>query len=299
MREDQLIRELNRLFGKDRKALREALLAIDPGFKTYKAIGRQIRRQTGQPVLMADELLIEIPDDLSEDKCDMFWLGDISYYYEIVLNREIKRGMDFDKKLALHCGGPVYICVVWISLLFPIYAIDTYSMAYLSNPPQWEFTPHYLKLKAEKISIYRIRQILRDNGFSRASKKFSAQKVRKAITDCRVQGEATVFDCLFSDTQQFHEDIVRFPDESLPGTYPGTEISWLERYNQRGQLIEKYVYQSFSSGDSIRTYLNGKTRIKEVIVHRSTGKGKLGIEMAFDVEKKLQKVRKARLLKKR
>lgn len=295
MTDAKLIQSLNTLFGSDRSVLRKKLLDVSANTSKWERVGRAIRKNTRQPVNMNLSLFEETFDNLSDPKADMYWLGDSSYCYEILLNSGVKSGLDWDKKLAVKCGGTAKLCVVWASLLIPYYAIDTYCMKYKSEPGEFIFTPYIPSTKREKLIIAQIRDVMKDNGFARMTKKLSKRKVPRAITDCREKGEATVFNCLFSDTQCYHDDYVRFSDEfmgkRISGAYSGTTVGWYERLNRRGSVIERYTWREYPSGEHVTTYLDKKFRVTKVRISQAGSGGKHS-ELILDV--KTRKVKQDR-----
>jgi len=71
---------LNILFGRNRNALRKRLLEVSKDFSPWERIGRELRKQTRQPVNTNSGLFEETVENLNNPKADMFWLGDASYY---------------------------------------------------------------------------------------------------------------------------------------------------------------------------------------------------------------------------
>jgi len=184
----------------------------------------------------------------------------------MILNQGIKRGGDWGRNLAQRCNGTVNICDIWVSILLPYYTINFYSMTYNRKLKEYEFKPFRPKKKRDIRLANILTGIPKAHGFKKISKRVSKLKVSNAITDCRQKGEATVFDCLFSDTQTYREDILRFSDKPLQGILKGTEISWQECITPSGRMIEKYHCYRIESGDYVRLHLDQKDRITKVEV---------------------------------
>ncbi len=295
MTDAKLIQNLNSLFGSDRSVLRKKLIDVRDITSKWERIGRDIRKKTRQPVNTNIGLFDETFDEIDDPKADMFWLGDSSFFYEVILNSGVKSGLDWDKKLAVKCRGSVKFCVVWASLLMPYYAIDTYCMKYTPDPGEFKFSPYIPSTKREKLIVSQVRDMLKEHGFTRITKKLSKRKVPKAITDCYDKGTATVFHCLFSDTHYYQDDYVRFSDSSsgkpIAGVYSGTTVGWYERLDRRGRVIERSTWREYSSGDRTTTYLDKKFNITEIRTVQVKPGGKHS-EITLDVKNRRIKRKK-------
>ena len=288
MTDTKLIQNLNSLFGSDRSILRKKLIDVCKKTSKWERMGREIRKKTRQPTNIHPCLFEDTFEKLNNPQADMFWLGDSAYYYEILLNSGVKSGLDWDKKLALKCGGTAKLCVVWASLLLPYYAMDTYCMKYTPKPGEFEFSPYVPSKKREKQIVSRVRDVMREHELTRMTKKLANRKVPKAITDCREKGEATVFDCLFSDTQCYQEDYVRLSDgrEPITGAYSATTVGWYERLDRKGNVIERSTWREFPSGDRVAIHLDKRFRVVEIRTIQSGPGSKHRSEMVLDIKKK-------------
>ncbi len=290
MTESELIKHLNTLFGRDRGVLCKKLIDVRENISQWERLGRALKKNTRQPVNANPCLFEDTFSKLDDPKADMYWLGDSSYYYEILLNSGIRSGLDWDKRLARKCGGTAKLCVVWASLLLPYYAMDTYCMTYTPKPGEWKFTPYVPSVKREKHILSQVRDVMREHGIARMTKKLAKRKVPKAITDCREKGEATVFNCLFSDTKFYQEDFVRFSDSisknPIAGVYPGTTVGWRERLDRKGSVIERSTWREYPSGDTITTYLDKSFRVIEIRISQGGPKSKRRPTIILDIKKK-------------
>jgi len=286
MTEAELIRSLNSLFGKDRSLLRQKLMEVRQDTSRWKKTGRSIHRKTGQPVNAYIGLFDDTFDLLDDPDGDMFWLGDCSYCYEILLNRGVQTGLDWDKRLALKCGGTAEFCVVWASLLLPCYALDTYCLKYNKHPGEYELFPHTVATKRQKVIVRQIREVMTEQGFERIAKRRAKQKVPRAITDCHEKGEATVFDCLFSDLYYYQERHVRFSDfdKLIKGAYRGTTVGWSERADRNG-IIERSTWCEYPSKERVITKLDEKFRVIEIIIQRNS-RNRIKSEITVDINKR-------------
>ena len=297
MTDQELISYLNRTFGRARRRLREALAGVPERIELCEDIADEIRENTGRSMLAAEGLPEETLDWAGGGKCDMYYMGDASFYCEIVLNKgvEHRNEADSDRRLIKRCGGTARECLVWISLLQPLYIMDVCSMTIRSKPREWEFEPCVPKLKGEQEVVRKVRSILQKHGFKRVSRKLAGMSVPLAITDGCKRGDATVFDCLFSDIRQLVEGRVLVSDDSsrrpIKGAYRGTEISWREWYDGRGKLKEAETFRNFASGDMVKTSLDGRGRVVKVEVYPKAKKGEY-VNFTLDVKKKMEQWRK-------
>jgi hypothetical protein len=286
MNTKELIKILNTKFDRDRTPLRELAAEAMANLPKGRRLGRELRKQIQQPVMYDPGLLIDSAEKANQPECDM--IGDLSFLYQIVLNPGVKRGLDFDMKLAQSCGGTVYMCRMWVSLLLPYYATDIFSMTYTPQIDQWEFGPYTPRKKSEKKIILKIHNLMHILGHSPVTKKLGQVKVPKATTDCCNRGKANVFDCLFSDSQDFSSDFLRCTNET-PGAYPGSNAGWWERIDNKGRILRKYNWLEFESGDWVTMHLDSKSKVTKVEVTRVIGKKTR--KFRLDVEKKLKSER--------
>lgn len=290
MTDAKLVQNLNTLLGSDRSALRKKLLEVRQDVSKWENLRRVINKKTRQPIQSTPCLYEEAFDELNDPELDMSWIGDASYSYDILLNSSPDSGLDWDKKLAVKCGGTAKRCVVWASVLLPYYAIDTYCIIYTPKAGEFEIYPYTPSTKREKKILSQIRDIMKEHGFSRMTKKLAKRKVSKAITDLREKGEATVFDCLFSDIHCYEENHVRFTGDPVAidgaGVCSGVTVGWRERIDRKGKVLERSEWRQYPSGDLVITHLDSKFRVTEIkVVEKVSGK-KLYSEINLDVKKR-------------
>ena len=290
MKNSELINELDVLFGKNRTGLRDKLKETVDKLEMWDGIGAEIHKKTNQPIrgmeLISEEMheAIKNPDAKFED------IGDCCFYYEMVLNSGIKDGLDWDMDLTENCKGGSKICTIWANLLFPYYAIDYHLMTYKREIDEVEILPYKPTTKREMKIVEKIKDIFKANGFKLISTKLAKTVVPKAMTDVKGKGEATVFDCLFSDIHYYTDYYSRFScfgengQNKLDHIYPGTEIRWREKLNKNNKVIERYISIDCPSGETIHIDLDNKYKISKIILSNR------GNEMTLDVKnKKLNK----------
>ena len=281
----ELINELNVLFGKNRAKLHNKLKAAIENIPFLDNIGYQIHSKTNQPIRGSELLSKDILEGIKNPDFEIEEIGDCCFYYEIVLNSGIKDGMDWDIKLADKCKGGVKICNIWSSLLFPYYTIDYYLMKYKQEYGEVEITPYKPSTKRELQIDTKIKDIFKSNSIKPVSAKLAKSIVPKAITDVKPKGEATVFDCLFSDIQSYTDYKSRFSyghndQNKLNHIYPNTEISWKERIDTKNRVLERNFTISCQSGETIYIELDEKYQISKIILPDTHN------NMTLDVKKK-------------
>lgn len=284
MKESEIIAEVKRLFGKDRLVLLNELLEREITISHCDEIERQLSKSTGQPVVsycgLSDETFkwMNLQKKERQKKKNHLkpydHIGDVSCTTLLLLNKRVNKGYDWDRKLALNCGGRAFIVEIWSSLLLPVYTYDVYFMEYSRKQNYYEFGPYKPQTKFEKRILKSIQSTMKNCGFSFFSKKQASRKIRNVKTDCTEEGKVRLFDCLFSDIQYYVESIVRFSDKLIKDKINGVTVSWREYYDNKHKLIRKKISRHFPSRDYESTYLDKEGHIKRIKVSRNMGNTK-------------------------
>ena len=270
----EIIDRVRRVFGGRRTALRK--LIIDERDHLNKArwdrIGEQLYSATRKSVQGFKPFLDEGYEHVDDPDYNTYQLGDASAYYNILLNRGVKSGLDWDKRLCARCGGTVRRCSLFVSAVLPVYITDLWYQTYSRSPRYWAFGP-IIKLRRTEARIVKLaEQVLRKAGFHPLSKELARVVVPGAVTDCRRKGGASVFDCLFSDIYGLDREHTRMSDgRPLPDFYNSQTPSWKEWYTSSGVLTKREIYRTFPSGDVVTTVLDGRDRVTEVRVFPKKG----------------------------
>jgi hypothetical protein len=287
---DQIVRQIAVFFGRDRSHLREEIRSFVKDRSNWIHLESLLQERTKQGVRGSVGISSEVEDNVDDPGIDWFSIGDLSVQYEIVLNKGVtKFGREryWDKRLAARCGGTAHICDVWVSLLLPLFTMDCYYMTYNRRKKYYEFGPYRPESASEKKAVKEARQVMKEKGFSFVTKKFAKRKIRNAITDLNPDGNAKVFDCLFSDVWGYEEEQVRLSDdEPIPDILPGIAARWREYYRSRGKLLKREITRYFPSGDVETTITDAKHRITSVRISR-----RFGGELFLDVEKRMKQQR--------
>ena len=297
MKQSEIIAEVKRLFGKNRSVLLEALVERGATISHCDKIEKRIKKTTGQPVVsycgLSDETLewMKLPKKDRHKKKNLLkkhdQIGDVCCKTLVLLNDGIKKGYDWDRKLALKCGGRAFIVEMWSSLLLPVYTFDIFFMEYSRKMNYFEFGPYKPQTESEKRILKSMRSTMKNKGFIFMSKEQASRKAQNVQTDCKDPGDVTIFDCLFSDVQYYDESIVRFSDKEIQDNIEGVTVSWREYYNNKHKLIEKEIHRFFPSGDVESTYLDKKGHITRIEVMRKTGYAKHS-DFILDIDKRMK-----------
>lgn len=264
-----VIERVRQVFGGDRAELRKLIVAErDPLARARRdRLGDQLRSATGQPMVGFRPFLDEGFEHVDDPDHNTWQLGDASAHYEVLLNEGVASGLDWDRKLCARCGGTARRCGFFVSAVLPVYIADMWYQTHSRKPRYFAFGPITKLQPAEQRMVEAAKQVLRTAGFQPLSGKLARVTVPTAVTDCRRRGEATVFDCLFSDIYSLTREHTRMNDgRPLPDFYRDENPSWKEWYTSGGVLIKREICRHFPSGDSLVTILDGQDRVTEVRV---------------------------------
>ncbi|MEM6800209.1 MAG: hypothetical protein AAF696_02335, partial [Bacteroidota bacterium] len=190
MKLKQIIEEAKSYFGEDRKRLKEKILSFDFNGKEYKEWRKLLKKTTKQAFDihygMSEDLIENVKDNRLAE-IDWHWIGDLSWEWKILLNKGIKQGFDWDKKLTEKCKGTAHILQVYISDILPCYAIDSYSLTYNKKKNYYEFKPFQVKAEKHLKEVNNIRDLLASKGYLYISKKKALKKYKELYSDCNAE----------------------------------------------------------------------------------------------------------------
>jgi len=289
MREKDILKTLRRIFVKDKSLVMPEIRKIVAERDTVWDILRELKRRTSQAIEGRENIFEEYIEG-KESSSEL--IGDLSLKFGIVLNNGVTRGYDWYKKLADHCGGTVRICQLWASLILPLYTIDLFYMKYCKKHNYIEYGPYQLRYVYEKETLGMAKNVLKEQGLSYLGKNLSKRIVPSAVTDLKGKGEATVFDCLFSDVFSYTEERHRYSDKFLYTTEPsGAKFCWSQFFGKGHKASRQKIVQFFPSGDTLQTKLNAKGEISYVGVNRKKGLRTFELDIAQKI-KQAEKKRK-------
>jgi hypothetical protein len=229
---------------------------------------------------------------------DWKWLGDISWRFKILLNKGVGKGSDWDKKLALNCGGTARIFQVFTSDILPCFVVDIYYMTYNKRESYYEFGPIKDLTAEEREIINKVKAFFRKLGFTFLNQKTAMKRYRELYSDCNSDGNAKLFDALFSDTENYQTETKRFNDwvnkELKDAT--GKKINWNEYYDKEHKLIRREEYRYFPSKNVECVITDNSGQIVKIKVWRDIEKDPHR-EFVLDIlrEYKKQKRKKIKL----
>lgn len=264
---DEIIGELQRIFRAFPRNVRKRLDAARNDNEKWDALGEELERAAGVPVnyyrrFKSQE---ELPRD--DDGKSTHW-EDGSVNGLFVLNKGCTSGRDWNKKLVLACGGEVRILRVMTSVLLPLYTVDCYYKRYDRKSKRYFTGPYRPKGRWELGVQSRVRACLKANGLRPVSKRQCLRIVPGIRTECTERGEATVFDCLFSDVAMHTQWHFSYWDERFPSAplMRANKVDRLDEYDARGNLKQYWVSLSFGKLEIISARISKAGEIMEVSV---------------------------------
>lgn len=294
MTHTEIIRQAKHYFGKDRRYIKELILSYEFKGKNYRKWKNEIRHITSNP----NEIKFKIFDDVissiknnQTDQIDWNWIGDLSWTVDIVLNPNIDKGYDWDKKLALKCNGTARLLTVFISDVIPCYTYDCYYMTYSKTDNYYEFGPIVNLTNDENIILQKVTGLLKSKGLQFVEKTFCEKKLKELYSDTNSDGNASLFDVLFSDTNFYTTEIKRFSDKEVIEKN-GQKVRWAEHYNKNGTLKERVESRWTISGDYLAVTLDNKGQIIAVEVTRKKIGTKKHQEFKLDIKEEFNKHKK-------
>lgn len=294
MTKSEIIKQAKHYFGKDRTFIKELVLSYEFKGKNYKLWKKEIEDLLPNPnrifYNLFDDVILWIKDKQIEE-INWNWIGDLSWTIDIVLNPNIDKVYDFDKRLAIKCNGTARILTIFVSDVIPCYTYDCYYMTYDKANNYYEFGPIAKLTKEEKGVIKKVRKHLEDKELVFVDSTFANKKFKELYSDTNSEGNATLFDVLFTDTNNYTTEIKRFCDKDIIEKN-GQKFRWTEYYNKNGTLKERIESRWTLSGDYLKVVLDNKGQISAVEVtrkkigHKKHQNFKLDIKQEFGKQNK-------------
>jgi hypothetical protein len=270
MNKIEIIRQAKYFFGKNRKPIKELVLSYEFNGKHYKQWKKEFKNIIDKPVDIHFGIFDDIVLWIKENKLEEInwnWIGDLSWTIDILLNEGIKNGLDWDIKLATKCNGTTRFFTIYVSEVIPCYTYDCHYMTYNKKENYYESGPVVDLTNTEKKTIEIVEKYLKNKGLVFLNRKFCEQKFKELISDTNKNGNASLFDVLFKDTNFYQTEIKRTSTKQV-AEKSGTTYSWTEFYNLKKNLKERIEYRHFKSGDCIKTVFDIKGQIKNIEVVR-------------------------------
>jgi hypothetical protein len=289
----EIIEQAKFYFGKNRRRLKKKILSFELDGKEYRAWKIRLKHLTSKPFDVSYGAFDDVIQWLKEknySEIDWRWLGDLSWEFKFLLNPGVAKGFDWDRKLALKCGGTARIAQVYVSDIVPCFVIDVYYMTYSRKNNYWEFGPIQNPSIEERRFVAKAKRFFQNAGFTFLSEKTALQRYAELYSDCNSDGNATLFDALFSDTENYQKEIKRFNHKALKDPF-GRTIHWNEYYDRDNKLKKREEYTFYDSGNVTCVVTDGAGQIIEVKVWRDIDRQK-HLEFVLDVFKEHAKRKK-------
>ncbi len=274
METEEIIKQAKLYFGKSRKRLKEKVLTFEFSGNEYRNWNKQLKQLISKPFDVSYGIFDDVIDWLKAkdySEIDWHWLGDLSWEFKVLLNNEVEKGFDWDKKLALKCGGTARILQIFLSDIVPCFVVDVYYMTYNKTENYYEFGPiQNLSLEERKI-IGKVKKFFQNEGFTFLSEKDAMRNYKELCSDCNSDGNAALFDVLFSDTENYQREIKRFNDKELKDA-TGKKLNWNEYYDKANKLLKREEYTYYPSKNVVCIVTNKSAQIIEVKVWRDIEK---------------------------
>lgn len=266
----EIVKQAKHYFGKDKSFIKELVLGYEFKGENYRRWKKEIANTISNPFkvyfgLLEDVILLILNNEVG--KIDWNFIGDLSWTIDIVLNPEVDKVYDLDKKLALKCNGTARILTLYISEIIPCYTINCYYMTYSKSQNYWEFGPITTFTKEEQKTLKNVKAYMKTKGLEMVDKAFTQKKYKHLYSDTNSNGNASLFDVLFSDVQEYTEEVERFCDKEIVEK-SGTKFYWREFYNKKGVLNRRIESRRTIAGDYLEVIFDNKGQITEVNVTR-------------------------------
>lgn len=291
MTQDKIIQQAKHFFGEDRQPIKDLILSFEFKGKHRKQWRKDIEGITSHPYEVRfnlfDKTILSILDN-EVDKIDWNWIGDLSWTIDILLTPDIEKGYDWDKKLAMKCNGTARLLTVFVSKAIPCFTYDSHYMTYNKKDNYYEFGPIDQLTITEKEIVTKISKLLTDKGLQYMGKTFCTKKFKELYSDINDEGNASLFDVLFSDTKFYTTEIMRFCDKDIIEK-SGQKFRWTEYYNKKGILNKRTESRWTKSGDYLKLVLDGNFQILNVEVMRKQIGRKKNQNFQLDIKEEFKK----------
>lgn len=265
----EIIEQAKVYFGSDRTKLKELLLTYKFDGKAWRNWITAIQMGIKQPFRLSYSLYSEVTSAIKTKKTEEInwhWIGDCSWEVKIILNEGITKCYDWDKKLIKVCGGTVRILSMYISDVLPCYAYYFHYESYDKLGNCFEFGPILKLTEKEKVLLKTLNASLTKKGYTYLNKQVCTQRYYELHSDCN-EGNASLFDALFSDTTGYPTDIRKISDKSVLDPLD-ISISWREVYSPNRKFKYRSETRTFPTRESITTKFDVEGRITDVNVMR-------------------------------
>jgi hypothetical protein len=270
MKFDEIIAETKSYFGKNRRKLKTRLMSCVFDGRHYRNWRKKMKSLTLQPFYLGFGIFDDVADHLiakNYKEIDWKWLGDLSWEIKILLNENIEKGLDWDKKLSMKCGGTSRILQIYVSDVIPCFVVEIYYMTYNKKENYYEFGAINTLTKTEKELVQTVTNFLKQNGFTFLPKHIATKKIKGLYSDCN-DGNASIYEALFSDTDAYQTEIKRFNDKEIKD-YNNLKVNWTEFYDKNRNLLKREEFRYLPSKNVLCTITNGNHEVMEIKVTKA------------------------------
>lgn len=273
MKIPEIIEQAHRYFGKNRRALRHLLATYRFDGQRSRDWKRLIKEFTDRPFDLTYGIFEDVAEHLTNEnynEIDWHWLGDLSWKLRFVLNDNVFRVYDFDKRLTKACNGTARIAEVHFSEIVPSFVIDTYYMSYSKAENYYEFGPLVIS-PDEALFIDGLKAFFRKRNFAFINLGTALKRFPNLFSDCQRDGHARLFDALFCDTHSYQLETKRFNDRPVKDRL-GRSLGWEEIYDSSASLVSRKETTHYPSGNAITVISDRSGQVTHVSVRRSIGR---------------------------
>lgn len=269
MEEKQLIQEIQRFFGKDRKPFISFLKKSPPRDEAARQIRRKfkaIRRPVKVESLLNESAWTAI-DRRKFSKLDTLYIGRPAWKVTMLLNSGIDKGYDWKRKLSKKCGGAARLLIIWMNEALTLYAMDSIYVQHHPRKNCFEIGPLDHFSPEDETTVQQLAATLAAEEWIFIRQGMSERVEKGFISPSFPDGNARLFNTVFGESEEYQNGFHRFSDKSL-NDLSGRTASWHEYYTIDGILIERKEYTYFGADSILITTTDSMDRIKRVEVHR-------------------------------
>jgi len=267
----EIIQQAKHYFGKNRSYKKALLLNLDlKDDNFFNSWWKELKDYIDHPFRTQFNVFTTAITSIrngTPEEIDWKWVGDYSWTIEILLNEGLQSGHGWGKKLISKCKGEVRTLTLHISAVLPCY---TYYCDYdITNKAEGydEYGPIIQPTKAEKEIIRKLKALLKKKGLQFLDQKFTEQQIQGLYSDCNEEGDASLFDVLFTESGFYTTTIRRRAAKPIVDK-TGTEFHWTETYHNNRTLKERIEYRTTKAGDQFNVHFDGSGQITQIDVTR-------------------------------
>ncbi|HBE21087.1 MAG TPA: hypothetical protein DDW51_26690 [Cyanobacteria bacterium UBA11367] len=189
-----------------------------------------------------------VKNNLENDLIKTDNLGDISDIYCFYLNVR-SEDKPVDEDAILHEDGEIRICKIWINWFLPVYYIECSSLKG-HHQGKWLEFQKIIPENDEFLLVKNIEEVLIKLRYKKLDSDDLEEIIPEVTTDCTDIGEATLFNCLFSDVHLPLKSN-HYIQTQQPLLNPGDMLSFFKPKKGEKYFVIEQVFDE--NGESILT----------------------------------------------